>query len=965
MRKMHKKLLAILLTVCLTVSLVPNVFSIGVDEMGVMRESDPVSSIAAINEQIDSDASSGNLVLTADINAAADGEQIVVPANQSVELDLCGHSMTRAASANAWFAVAGNLTITDSVGGGSISGGSFAVDNGRLTLAGGTIAGTGVLSGDSACLTIDGATVCGKFTMTGCKGVFVSGWYCEKLCPENGFTTSKYATSDCADAPNAAAAYTAVEQASYTVTYDLNLTHVNMETPPELIPVSNGELGASLGVSVEESEIKPMFLSYGTFDTMPHGVKTVLPVAASAEYSFTGWNTKADGTGIALGEEVEFTADTTVYAQWKPNFDALVYNQTTGIYFPTLSKAFSVANDGDVIMLADDCSENVTVPARRLTLDLNGFTLKAEASGNTVTVPVGAELTVTDNSTDRLGSICGGSLARAVCVNGGKLTLLGGTLESSCTERGSGVFVNAGSFTMENGTVNGNIARQDALLGVSLKGGMISEQTDEKHLDGSDSILNMLAENRILTMKGSMQKIIEKFVTGSVDAGVFTAQLAKADITGKVKLMVACYQDGQFVSIKSTQVNADTLPTSVNMEVDEGNEYQMFVLNENDIPYYAEKLQDLKPYELVLARGYWTNTDKGYEGNSNDAQNYVSTQKFDEDTLPANSEITVAEGYTVRLTKWSSYPRTCTTTNITDTFCIDKNFWNGTQYCAFDFAYCDDYQDVMQVSVPGKVADRRTMSWNNDNTLSILTVGNSFSDDAMEYIWQIAKAAGVQNVILGNLYYGGCTVDQHYDFWSNRKPFYDYRVNTDGQWKTYGSSYYDAAFGKYNWDFISFQQSAQVVQSNPALLTHLEYLMSTAKQKCPNAKLIWHQPWANPHANYGNDTETMFRDCMTADRQLIENFGFDEIITTGVGVQNARTSYVPTSSFVRDGWHLSYQFGRYIAGLTFFTELTGISVADLSFAPSGLSEEYKLIAIEAAENARMSPRIVTQSVYTK
>ena len=44
------------------------------------------------------------------------------------------------------------------------------------------------------------------------------------------------------------------------------------------------------------------------------------------------------------------------------------------------------------------------------------------------------------------------------------------------------------------------------------------------------------------------------------------------------------------------------------------------------------------------------------------------------------------------------------------------------------------------------------------DTLKLLTVGNSFSDDAMEYVWQIASALGFKKIELGNLYIGGCSL---------------------------------------------------------------------------------------------------------------------------------------------------------------------------------------------------------------
>ena len=48
-----------------------------------------------------------------------------------------------------------------------------------------------------------------------------------------------------------------------------------------------------------------------------------------------------------------------------------------------------------------------------------------------------------------------------------------------------------------------------------------------------------------------------------------------------------------------------------------------------------------------------------------------------------------------------------------------------------------------------------------DGILRILAIGNSFSTDSMQYLYQIAKNAGVEEIVLGNLYYGGCSLDEH------------------------------------------------------------------------------------------------------------------------------------------------------------------------------------------------------------
>ena len=47
------------------------------------------------------------------------------------------------------------------------------------------------------------------------------------------------------------------------------------------------------------------------------------------------------------------------------------------------------------------------------------------------------------------------------------------------------------------------------------------------------------------------------------------------------------------------------------------------------------------------------------------------------------------------------------------------------------------------------------------DTLRILAVGNSFSDDGTEYLPGLLEAAGIHNVIVARLYIGGCTLERH------------------------------------------------------------------------------------------------------------------------------------------------------------------------------------------------------------
>ncbi|MGI6313258.1 MAG: DUF4886 domain-containing protein [Candidatus Cryptobacteroides sp.] len=63
------------------------------------------------------------------------------------------------------------------------------------------------------------------------------------------------------------------------------------------------------------------------------------------------------------------------------------------------------------------------------------------------------------------------------------------------------------------------------------------------------------------------------------------------------------------------------------------------------------------------------------------------------------------------------------------------------------------------------------------DTLRILAIGNSFSEDAVENnLWELLDAAGVP-AIIGNLYIGGCSLKRHYNNSVNDAPDYRYRRN--------------------------------------------------------------------------------------------------------------------------------------------------------------------------------------------
>ena len=257
-------------------------------------------------------------------------------------------------------------------------------------------------------------------------------------------------------------------------------------------------------------------------------------------------------------------------------------------------------------------------------------------------------------------------------------------------------------------------------------------------------------------------------------------------------------------------------------------------------------------------------------------------------------------------------------------------------------------------------------------TLRVLSIGNSFSDDAMEYLYGIAKSAGVETVILGNLYIGGCTLATHLSNAKSGAKSYIYRKNTTGTWVSTEKSSFDDGLLDEEWDYITLQQASQNsgVSSTYGALAELVSIVNARKIN-KNAKLFWHMTWAyqqnsthSGFANYNQDQATMYNSIVRTVLSTVVPTGlFAGVIPSGTTVQNARTSFMG-DTLTRDGYHMNYTKGRYMVGLTYFAALTGADVSKIGYVPSAdINAEVMAVAKESVTNAMRAPYAVYRSTY--
>ena len=254
-----------------------------------------------------------------------------------------------------------------------------------------------------------------------------------------------------------------------------------------------------------------------------------------------------------------------------------------------------------------------------------------------------------------------------------------------------------------------------------------------------------------------------------------------------------------------------------------------------------------------------------------------------------------------------------------------------------------------------------------DKILKVLTIGNSFSEDAVEQnLYELAAAKGYR-LVLGNMYIGGCSLERHYNNSVNNTPDYAYRkVNADGKRTTVSHYTLEQAVKDEDWDYVSLQQVSHLSGQYETFQPYLDNLLAYLKTRLPKkTKLIWHMTWAyaqnSTHggfANYGRNQMQMYNAIVKAAKQAKKVLKPAILVPVGTAIQNARTSFVG-DNMNRDGFHLDLVMGRYTAACTWFEKLFHTSVVGNPYAPKGLDEQHIRVAQLSAHQAAKHPFRVT------
>lgn len=267
----------------------------------------------------------------------------------------------------------------------------------------------------------------------------------------------------------------------------------------------------------------------------------------------------------------------------------------------------------------------------------------------------------------------------------------------------------------------------------------------------------------------------------------------------------------------------------------------------------------------------------------------------------------------------------------------------------------------------------------NSKAIKILSIGNSFSEDATYFLYDIAKSAGV-DIIVGNVYLSGCSLKTHWTNALNNNVAYTYYKWTSSTMTKLEKQTMQACILDEKWDFITFQQASGDSGIYSTYQPYLNNLVGYVKSLSTNVKFALNMTWAYAEdstnvsfVNYNNDQRIMYESIINSYKQAAwENNDINIVIPCATAIQNARTNpelRAVGDELTLDGYHLNGGIGRYIAALTYFetlivnnSDMEKDLISDVTYIPDvdDSTEQLANLAKIAVKKAIENPYMITK-----
>lgn len=220
----------------------------------------------------------------------------------------------------------------------------------------------------------------------------------------------------------------------------------------------------------------------------------------------------------------------------------------------------------------------------------------------------------------------------------------------------------------------------------------------------------------------------------------------------------------------------------------------------------------------------------------------------------------------------------------------------------------------------------------NDKIVKILTIGNSFADNATTYLEQMAASIPGYEIEVIKANISSCSLEKHANLIS--------ACQSDPAFQPYYDEYcLKDLLEKTQLDFVTIQQVSLLSWKPESFQPHADILINYIREYAPQAEILVHQIWAYDedgarYEEWGITKEEMHEKLVNSYDGLASEYGL-RILPSGEAFYSSHNKDPNINLWKSDNYHAN-MYGCYLAGAVWLGQMLEVSPMKIDFMPEGM-----------------------------
>lgn len=224
-----------------------------------------------------------------------------------------------------------------------------------------------------------------------------------------------------------------------------------------------------------------------------------------------------------------------------------------------------------------------------------------------------------------------------------------------------------------------------------------------------------------------------------------------------------------------------------------------------------------------------------------------------------------------------------------------------------------------------------------NKTVEILTIGNSFADNACSMLGNITRSVSGCNIQITKANIGGGYLEKHAKLIK--------ACEENSELKPYSQKYNLKQLLKTNdWDVVTIQQVSSKSYKLETYQPYADEIVAYINTNAPLSEVVIHQTWAyapgsKRFAGFGINRDEMHDGLVKCYNQLSDRYNGLRILPSGSAFYASYTKNPDIDLWNSGDRSHANQNGSYLAGCVWFGKLFGISPEKITWKPKSMSEK--------------------------